>query len=121
MADSTPTPDEIAFLAQDGRKPATVGMLYKLVTKTVLGTIKGVKDSAHERIEALERRVAELEAKPSVSYNGVWGKGQTYQNGDAVTHRVSLWIATLNHLAGEPGQDFVNWQLAVKRGRDARS
>jgi hypothetical protein len=71
------------------------------------------------RIDVLEAHLKELAAKPHVKYTGVYQTGKTYGPGDAATHAGSLWICKTDD-AGEPGKDFVGWQLAVKRGRDGR-
>ena len=64
------------------------------------------------RLAALEQRIAELEAKPHVKFCGVFKQGTEYTPGDAVVHR-GLWICK-SETTGEPGKDFVAWQLAVK-------
>jgi HK97 family phage prohead protease len=56
----------------------------------------------------------ELEAR---TYKGVWEPG-AYKAHNSVTYKGSLWIA-LCDTQGEPGTTE-DWQLAVKRGRDAR-
>ena len=71
-----------------------------------------------ELTAALERRVADLETRPTMSYCGVWKEGAAYQRGDFVTHDGSVWHAW-QQTAERPGTSEA-WQLAVKRGRDAR-
>lgn len=56
-------------------------------------------------------------AIPVTIYRGVWREGQ-YKAGDAVTWAGSLWIAN-EDTAAKPDTGE-SWQLAVKRGRDAR-
>ncbi|HXG54021.1 MAG TPA: hypothetical protein VNJ03_01460 [Vicinamibacterales bacterium] len=75
-----------------------------------------LEDMLKDRLK-LERRIKELEGKPHVKFTGVWKAG-AYQPGDAATHHGGLWICRAA-TSGEPSQDFVGWQLAVKRG-DAR-
>jgi hypothetical protein len=88
---------------------------------TIIKTIKGAVGKAHVRIDALEQRIADHEARPAgVKYCGVWQAGQDHALGDAVTHKGSLWIAKSYHVHSEPGEDPVCWQLAVKKGRDGR-
>ena len=67
------------------------------------------------RIEALEQRIAALEAKPSVKFCGTWARGKTYEPGDAVVRDGGLWICKAQ-TPGEPSKDFVGWQLAVRKG-----
>jgi hypothetical protein len=72
------------------------------------------------RIEALERRLAEVEARATkaagIQYRGVWHEKASYVQNDAVTYSGSMWVA-LEDGPGQPGRDE-GWQLAVKRGRD---
>lgn len=72
------------------------------------------------RIVELERRVAQLEARPSAKYCGTWQPDATYQNGDMVTRSGSVWACQANHVRSTPGVDHTNWRLAVKRGRDGK-
>jgi len=55
---------------------------------------------------------------PGLRYCGVFVGGKSYGVGDAVTSDGSLWICRAD-TAAKPGADGA-WQLAVKRGRDAR-
>jgi len=84
----------------------------------IVSTIKRSLEQPQARITALEQRLARLESKPHVKFCGVWTAGAQYAAGDAATHHGGLWIAKAD-TGGEPGKDFVGWQLAVKRG-DAR-
>ena len=63
----------------------------------------------------MEKQIAALAAKPHLKFCGVYQCGRSYQPGDAVTRSDSLWVCNAA-TTGEPGQDFVGWQLAVKRG-----
>jgi hypothetical protein len=64
----------------------------------------------------LEKRIAQLEAKPTIKYCGTWTDGATYEKGDGVTHHGALWICKAQ-TAAEPSKDFAGWQLAVKKGQ----
>jgi hypothetical protein len=68
---------------------------------------------------ALEARVADLEARGSIEYRGIWAADTKYKSGNAVTHDGSMWIATADTQGVRPG-DTAFWKLAVKRGRDGR-
>ena len=78
------------------------------------------------KIEELERRIAALEAAPSLRYVGVWRDGTDYPPQTAVTRSGSTWITIAGARAGQmPGlhgddDEGSPWQLAVKRGRDGR-
>jgi hypothetical protein len=80
--------------------------------------IKGlvsVRDGAHTRIAALERRVGELEGKPFLAYRGVYEAGKEYAPGDGTTRSGSLWLCR-RRTTSAPGTDAAAWMLIVKRG-----
>lgn len=68
-------------------------------------------------VTALECRIKDLEARPTISYQGTFNEGQSYRAGDAVTHRGGLWVARADTSIkpGDPGSKFT---LAVKRPRN---
>ena len=70
------------------------------------------------RVAALEARVQALEARPELKYCGVWTEGEAYGEGDFVTHGGSMWHC-YTPTKERPGTTDA-WQLAVKRGKDAR-
>ncbi|MGL1834935.1 hypothetical protein ACKVEX_15175 [Rhodocyclaceae bacterium SMB388] len=72
------------------------------------------------RIDALERRLAELEGSTKMLYRGVWKPGATASKGEFWTHAGSVWHAN-ETTDQQPGADYLAWTLAVKRGRDART
>jgi hypothetical protein len=68
-----------------------------------------------KKIEQLEQRVAELEARPALKYLGVFrDDGRKYSEGSAVTHDGGIWIA-LKATTERPSHS-ADWQLAVKSG-----
>ena len=71
-----------------------------------------------ERIAALERHIAALEARPTMRYRGVWSAEQPYNEGEFCTDHGSIFYCRTATRA-RPGTS-ANWQLAVKRGSDAR-
>ena len=77
-----------------------------------------IKETIARALAPLEARIRELEAKPALKYCGVWRQGEIYNTGDFTTDHGSLWHAKSVTLA-RPGTDDT-WQLAVKRGRDAK-
>lgn len=80
--------------------------------------MRGVAEVLTPVLEAVEVRLAALEARPGLKYRGVWNHG-AYAPGDLVTHKGSLWHCEQpTHAA--PGDGSEAWRLAVKRGRDAR-
>jgi len=80
-----------------------------------------------EYIDGLERdlraEIAELKARPTMKYEGVWDPERVYTVGDFVTDDGSLWHcsdACVGVRPGNPGSSQA-WRLAVKRGRDGKS
>lgn len=69
-----------------------------------------------EELNRLTERVDSVAAR-GLKYAGVYQRALDYERGDVVTHKGSAWIA-LRDAATEPG-DTPEWQLMVKRGRDA--
>lgn len=72
-----------------------------------------------ERVAALEARVQALEARPELKYLGIWTEGESYGEGDFVTDHGSMWHCNAAMTRERPGTSEA-WQLAVKRGKDAR-
>jgi hypothetical protein len=69
-------------------------------------------------VRALEARVAALEANP-IEYAGTFQVGRAYERRQFVTSDGSLWFCRANTTV-RPGAGEAAWQLAVKKGRDAR-
>lgn len=122
---------------ESSRCPATKADLYILagaMTAEIYASVEallelsaerdGKKDSentfshvkAISRLNALEESVTELQANP-LEYHGVHESGRCYARNAFVTHGGSLWAA-LRPTSERPGQSR-DWQLAVKRGKDA--
>ncbi len=57
-------------------------------------------------------------AFPVPMYRGVYADGESYEKGDMVTWGGSVWHCQAD-TTEKPGTD--DWQLAVKKGRDART
>lgn len=69
-------------------------------------------------VRALEARVKALEAHP-LEYCGTFELGKVYRRGQFVTDAGCLWHCNANTTV-RPGAGEAAWQLAVKKGRDAR-
>lgn len=83
---------------------------------------RGTREFVAKQLAPLLERIAVLESKPSIEYQGVYEAGKAYGVGAAVTYEGSVWIAR-QVTAHQPGTAASGWQLAVKRGkagRDAR-
>lgn len=68
--------------------------------------------------EALTKRLADIEARPTLKFCGRWEEGE-YQAGSVVEHGGSMWITTVRTTQKPTSGDA--WQLAVRRGRDGKS
>ena len=71
------------------------------------------------RLDAIETRLAELEARPVVTYKGVWAGDLSYGHGDLVTCNGNIWHSNVHANRAKPGE-HPHWTLAVRKGRDAR-
>ena len=75
-----------------------------------------VKEEIDRAVAPLRARLEELEV---FKYCGTWKEGQQYHAGNFCTDHGSLWHCACS-TTSRPGSDHAAWQLAVKRGRDAR-
>jgi hypothetical protein len=78
-----------------------------------------VRDTITEMQAPLIARIAELEQKPGLKYQGVWAAEKVYSVGDFVTDHGSLWHCWDTNVGVRPGSSDT-WQLAVQRGKDGR-
>lgn len=72
------------------------------------------------RIDTLEPKVAELEAKPELHDAGPWKAGAVYQPGAIVSYKGGGWICSTPHVAVGTDLNHEAFRLLVKSGRDAR-
>jgi Carbohydrate-binding module family 5/12 len=77
--------------------------------------------AAVERVEALERQIAEVHQRQAEWRDaGVWKAGTEYAPGNVVTHGGSGWICRAHHLAVGTEPSHEAFRLLVKAGRDRR-
>lgn len=107
------------FVEKNAHQPVRYAMFGVLVDAWMAMNAKNIIRNA--RLDALEQRVAALEARPSVQDKGVWRSGQCYQPGDIVSRSGSAWICRGSHMAVGDDLSHEHFRLLVKRGRDARS
>lgn len=111
--------------AEHGRK--TMAEVGSKATLTSIGrTLFMFSFLANTKLAELERRLARIEEK-GVVYRGVFNASDEYRRGDLVSHGGSIFHCTRptqgvspTHEQGAKALDHP-WQLAVKRGRDARN
>jgi hypothetical protein len=77
------------------------------------------RDRRSEVERKLLARIEALEARPDLKYLGVWASEKVYGTGNFVTEGGSLWHAQRASVGEKPGTGDA-WQLAVKKGKDAR-
>ncbi|MCK1467844.1 hypothetical protein [Bradyrhizobium sp. CW10] len=69
--------------------------------------------------EPLKARIAELEST-QLKYCGVWDRFKTFPANAIVTDQGSAWISKTETRGIRPGDGNAFWQLAIKKGKDAR-
>ena len=75
-------------------------------------------DVLADRMQRLEARIKDLEARGELKYCGIWREGDEYARGNFVTTNGSLWHAEAK-TTSRPGTDST-WRLAVKQGTASR-
>ena len=103
--------------AVKSRDPATASRAPNVFAAAVAANASGaVAKRTLELFDELSARIHTLEKAP-FAYAGTYESGKAYGKNELVTFDGSMWIA-LKQTARRPGGD--DWQLCVKRGRDAR-
>jgi HK97 family phage prohead protease len=81
--------------------------------------LESVGDVVVEALSARDAKIKSLQEQlSSRTYKGVYDPANTYRKHNMVTLSGSLWIAMCD-TGAKPGESE-DWQLAVKKGRDAR-
>lgn len=84
--------------------------------------IKKYVDDLQKEVEGvvvqIGKRLKALEERPELAYKGTWDGATQFNEGNFATHQGSLWACKASTRT-EPGTSS-DWQLAVKKGRDAR-
>ena len=73
--------------------------------------VAGVREYVARNLAPIVNRVKELEARPAMTYEGVWRTGRPYARGAVVTHAGSVWYCLEATTSKPPGSA---WQLAAK-------
>jgi hypothetical protein len=87
------------------------------LTERDIGLLQGVAETLApclKRIEVLEQRVIELEARPALKYLGTWKESKTYSAGTFITDAGAVWYCNAS-TTSRPGEN-ADWSLAVKSG-----
>lgn len=94
--------------------------LEKRLADIEAGAARKAASPSGKKLDALAARVAELEAGGLI-YSGIFQNSRaTYRKGTVVTHGGSAWIALRETQEGEEPGSSKAWQLAVKRGKDGK-
>jgi hypothetical protein len=110
------TDDEVKAICR-GIAPAIKKHVRESIAEVGTESLADIIVSAVKAATApFENRIAALEAR---GYKGLHTPGTGYSKGDSVTFDGSLWIAR-DSTFETPGDGATKWQLAAKRGRDAR-
>lgn len=75
-----------------------MGVTEKEIQAIADGVIAAIKP----RIEGLEARVRDLEARRELKYRGLWRDEKVYEVGDVVMYRGSTWICRDAHASVKP-------------------
>jgi hypothetical protein len=103
------------------RKPATIKNVMDLLGAAAPVLKEAITDATRpllERLDALERRLTEIESRPQLKYFGIW-RAHKYTEGAFVTDNGSVWHA--NRTTTERPGTSADWTLAVKHGREGRA
>ena len=127
-SDPAVQPDFDTLIERNQSKSVTYGVFgaaINILFETMADTAKAVRDMTTRSNAAqmtLETRVAELEARATLDYKGVWNPQTEYRRGDCVTRDGSIWHCQRNDNTGmRPGSEGDGWRLAVKRGADGKN
>jgi hypothetical protein len=82
------------------------------------GITRGIAEALAPELKRLRERVAALEARPTVRYEGVWTADKAYGRGAMVTDGGQVWHCNEPNVGARPPGS--QWTLAVKRGRDGK-
>jgi hypothetical protein len=108
-----PVEDRLTALEPGAPTPTAYG-LSEFAKDLAVDTKGFVTKMIAEAVAPLQRRIAELEARPhALKYVGTWSPdAPVHEQGHAVTDKGSVWIA-VTKTRGRPGE-CRDWQLAVK-------
>ena len=105
------------------RIDAMVAGIASVVKQYVEQRLTRLSEMLGEEAGMMEKRLADrigsLERRRELCYRGVWQPATSYVENSVVTQDGSLFIAK-EETTLKPGDGNGAWQLAVKRGRDAK-
>ncbi len=98
-------------IAKNSEQPVSLGVLLNCNEK-----VAEIFRDVAKTIKAMRAEIAELKARPTMKYCGVFQQGKSYTVGDCVTRSGSIWHC--DHDTDQaPGNGNRSWTLAVKSGR----
>jgi len=71
------------------------------------------------RLEAMERRLQELECR-GLKYAGIWQRASDYERGSVITHAGSAFVAIRKTQSTDKPGESDAWQMMVKAGKDGK-
>jgi hypothetical protein len=118
-------PDFDGLIERNKSKSVTYGVFgeaLNVLLESMANAVKAVNGRSDRAITALETRVVELEARPTLDYKGIWNASAVYRRGDCVTRSGSIWCCERDHNCGiVPGEAGDGWRLACKKGADGKN
>ena len=107
-------------MSGDKAKPVTHGALRKMLWKFI-GALNERLATELAPVRDLEARVQSLERESEQrEYQGVWRPDFEYLKHNAATFDGGMWLCRVDRTTQKPAEGD-DWQLAVRRGRDART
>ena len=108
------------FIEKNADKPVRYALFGVLVDKWKEMNAKNIERNA--RLDALEKRLADLEAQPLLKDGGTWRHGSTYRRGDVTQFKGARWVCIKAHTAnGVPDHEcWQLWEKTIVRDRGAR-
>ena len=113
-------PAGVAYMTVSYRGHAMTKEELAALVRGITTPLKEQFAARDTRLAALEARVKQLEALPTMKDAGVWTHGRMYSAGSIVSHQGSAWICSDTHYSTGTDLDHGRFRLLVKKGRDGK-